>query len=253
MRLRQKIAIITGGGSGIGQRTAERFANEGATVVIADIDRENGQRTADALKGDQRFIETDTTDANSVHELVEKVIEEYGRIDVLFNNAGVSGVGRLHEVDEDDWDRVMNINVKGVFLPSKSVIPHMIKAESGVIINMSSCIAEIGLGERASYATSKGAVLSLTKQMQVDYAKYNIRVNALLPGTIMTPFVEDYLSRAEEPDKAIAKIKTRQLSGDLGKPEDVADAALFLASDDSRFMMGSPLYVDGGVVFGKDA
>ncbi|EZH67494.1 short-chain dehydrogenase [Bacillaceae bacterium JMAK1] len=253
MRLRQKIAIITGGGSGIGQRTAIRFANEGATVVIADIDPENGQQTADVLKGDQRFIRTDTTDANSVHEMVEKVIDEYGRIDVLFNNAGVSGVGRLHEVDEHDWDRVMNINVKGVFLPSKSVIPHMIKAESGVIINMSSCIAEIGLGERASYATSKGAVLSLTKQMQVDYAKYNIRVNALLPGTIMTPFVEDYLSRAEDPDKAIAKIKTRQLSGDLGKPEDVADAALFLASDDSRFMMGSPLYVDGGVVFGKDA
>ncbi|MBM7633405.1 SDR family NAD(P)-dependent oxidoreductase [Geomicrobium sediminis] len=253
MRLRQKIAIITGGGSGIGQRTAIRFANEGATVVIADIDPENGQQTADALKGDQRFIRTDTTDASSVHEMVEKVIEEYGRIDVLFNNAGVSGVGRLHEVDEHDWDRVMNINVKGVFLPSKSVIPHMIKAESGVIVNMSSCIAEIGLGERASYATSKGAVLSLTKQMQVDYAKYNIRVNALLPGTIMTPFVEDYLSRAEDPDKAIAKIKTRQLSGDLGKPEDVADAALFLASDDSRFMMGSPLYVDGGVVFGKDA
>ncbi|GAK05392.1 3-oxoacyl-[acyl-carrier protein] reductase [Geomicrobium sp. JCM 19037] len=253
MRLRQKIAIITGGGSGIGQRTAERFATEGATVVIADIDCEKGKQTADALKGDHLFIETDTSDASSVHDMVEQVIQKYGRIDVLFNNAGVSGVGRLHEVDEFDWDRVMNINVKGVFLPSKSVIPYMMNALSGVVINMSSCIAEIGLGERASYATSKGAVLSLTKQMQVDYAKYNIRVNAILPGTIMTPFVEDYLSRAVDPDKAIAKIKTRQLSGDLGKPEDVADAALFLASDDARFMMGSPLYVDGGVVFGKDA
>jgi NAD(P)-dependent dehydrogenase (short-subunit alcohol dehydrogenase family) len=119
---------------------------------------------------------------------------------------------------------------------------------------MSSCVAEIGLARRALYAATKGAVLSLTKSMQVDYAEYGIRVNALLPGTILTPFVENYLRTGyDDPEKAIASIKTRQLSGDLGRPEDVAKAALFLASDDSKFMMGSPLYIDGGVTFGKNA
>jgi NAD(P)-dependent dehydrogenase (short-subunit alcohol dehydrogenase family) len=152
------------------------------------------------------------------------------------------------------WDRVMNVNVKGVFLPSKYVLPHMIQQMSGCIINMSSCIAEIGLARRAAYAASKGAILALTKSMQVDYAEYGIRVNALLPGTIYTPFVENYLKTSyENPEEAINAIKKRQLSGELGKPEDVANAALFLASDESKFMMGSPLYIDGGVTFGKNA
>jgi NAD(P)-dependent dehydrogenase (short-subunit alcohol dehydrogenase family) len=186
--------------------------------------------------------------------MVEKALEIYGRIDVLFNNAGISGVGALHEVEPDQWDRVMNVNIRGVYLPSKYVLPHMMERKSGSIINMSSCIAEIGLARRASYAATKGAVLALTKSMQVDYASYGIRVNALLPGTIFTPFVEQYLKNSyDDPEMAIATIKTRQLSGDLGRPEDVANAALFLASEESKFMMGSPLYIDGGVVFGKNA
>jgi NAD(P)-dependent dehydrogenase (short-subunit alcohol dehydrogenase family) len=130
----------------------------------------------------------------------------------------------------------------------------MMKQSSGSVINMSSCVAEIGLARRASYAATKGAVLALTKSMQVDYARYNIRVNALLPGTILTPFVENYLNDSyDDPEAAISALKLRQLSGELGRPADVAQAALFLASDDSKFMMGSPLYIDGGVVFGKNA
>jgi NAD(P)-dependent dehydrogenase (short-subunit alcohol dehydrogenase family) len=130
----------------------------------------------------------------------------------------------------------------------------MMERKSGCIINMSSCIAEIGLMRRAVYSATKGAVLALTKSMQVDYAPYNIRVNALLPGTILTPFVENYLkSSYDDPEEALSTIKKRQLSGKLGRPEDVAKAALFLASDESRFMMGAPLYIDGGVVFGKMA
>ena len=148
----------------------------------------------------------------------------------------------------------MSVNVKGVYLPSKYIVPHMMERKSGCIINMSSCAAEMGLAKRALYSATKGAILSLTKAMQVDYAPYNIRVNALLPGTIFTPFVENYLKTAySDPQEAIESIKSRQLSGELGKPEDVADAALFLASDESKFMMGSPLYIDGGVVFGKNA
>jgi len=257
MRLKGKICLITGAGSGIGKSTALLFAKEGAVVVVNDINENDGDQTVDEitqLGTEALFIKADVTDSCSVKEMIQHVIDKYSRIDVLFNNAGISGVGQLHEIEPEDWDRVINVNIKGVYLPSKYALPHMMKRKRGSIINMSSCIAEIGLARRASYATTKGAVLSLTKSMQVDYAPYNIRVNALLPGTIFTPFVENYLKTSyDNPDEAIEQIKTRQLSGELGRPEDVASAALFLASDEAKFMMGSPLYIDGGVVFGKNA
>ena len=257
MRLANKVTLITGSGSGIGKASALRFAAEGATVVVNDLNAEQGQGTVDeiaAAGGKAAFYQADVTNPEQVKAMVERIVEDHGRIDVLFNNAGVSGVGMLHEVEPEAWDRVVNINIRGVFLPSKYVLPHMMEQKSGSIINMSSCIAEIGLAKRASYSATKGAVLALTKSMQVDYAPYNIRVNALLPGTILTPFVEDYLRKSyDDPEAAYASLKTRQLSGDLGRPEDVAQAALFLASDESKFMMGSPLYIDGGVVFGKNA
>ncbi|KRF19379.1 SDR family NAD(P)-dependent oxidoreductase [Paenibacillus sp. Soil787] len=257
MRLEGKIILITGSGSGIGKSSALLFAKEGATIVVNDLDAIKGTETAKEIQdagGTSFFIQADVTDPDSVKAMVDRAIAEFGRIDVLFNNAGISGVGALHEVEPDAWDRVMNVNIRGVFLPSKYVIPHMMDRMSGSIINMSSCIAEIGLAKRASYSATKGAILALTKSMQVDYASFNIRVNALLPGTIFTPFVEDYLKNSyDDPAAAIESLKKRQLSGDLGKPEDVALAALFLASDESKFMMGSPLYIDGGVVFGKNA
>ncbi|MCR8633278.1 SDR family NAD(P)-dependent oxidoreductase [Paenibacillus radicis (ex Xue et al. 2023)] len=257
MRLQDKITLITGSGSGIGQSSALLFAKEGATVIVNDLMEEKGRETVELIKqagGNAIFIQADVTDPESVKAMVDQVIAAYGRIDVLFNNAGVSGVGAIHEVEPDAWDRVININIRGVYLPSKYVIPHMMERREGSVINMSSCIAEIGLARRASYSATKGAVLALTKSMQVDYAPYQIRVNALLPGTILTPFVENYLRTSyDDPEEAIAGLKKRQLSGDLGRPEDVAKAALFLASDESRFMMGSPLYIDGGVVFGKDS
>ncbi|TCN25123.1 SDR family NAD(P)-dependent oxidoreductase [Mesobacillus foraminis] len=257
MRLREKVVLITGAGSGIGKSTAILFAKEGASIIVNDLNEGSGNETVSEIRksnGEAFFIQGDVTEANSVKAMVDKAINKYGRIDVLFNNAGVSGVGMIHEVDLDAWNKTLNVNINGVMLPSKYVLPHMMKQKNGSIINMSSCIAEMGLAKRASYSTTKGAILALTKSMQVDYAAYNIRVNALLPGTIFTPFVEKYLSESyENPEEAIATIKTRQLSGELGRPEDVANAALFLASDESRFMMGSPLYIDGGVVFGKNA
>lgn len=257
MRLEGKITLITGSGSGIGKSTALLFAKEGATVIVNDLDTAKGTETVEeitAAGGNALFIQADVTNPDSVKAMVDQAIAAYGRIDVLFNNAGISGVGALHEVEPEVWDRVMTVNIKGVYLPSKYVVTHMMEQKSGSIINMSSCIAEIGLARRASYAATKGAVLALTKSMQVDYAPYGIRVNALLPGTILTPFVEDYLRKSyDDPEAAYASLKTRQLSGDLGRPEDVAKAAVFLASDDSKFMMGSPLYIDGGVVFGKNA
>ncbi|GAA3405638.1 SDR family NAD(P)-dependent oxidoreductase [Paenibacillus hodogayensis] len=257
MRLLDKVCIITGAGSGIGQSAALLFAREQAVVVVADIDREKGEETVAliaAAGGRAAYLHADVTSPESAKALVDETIRLYGKIDVLFNNAGISGVGMLHEIEPDAWDRVMNVNIRGVYLPSKYALPHMMERRAGSIINMSSCIAEIGLALRASYAATKGAVLALTKSMQVDYAPYGIRVNALLPGTIMTPFVENYLKKSyDDPEQAIESLKKRQLSGDLGRPEDVANAALFLASDESKFMMGSPLYIDGGVVFGKNA
>lgn len=254
MRLQDKVIIITGAGSGIGKETAILFAKEGATVIVNDFIKESGEKTVaeiQATNGKALFIQGDVTNTEDVKRLVDEVIRKFTRIDVLFNNAGISGIGRLHEVEPEAWNKVMSVNVYGVFLVSKYVVPHMIEQEEGSIINMSSCIAEIGLADRASYAASKGAILSLTKSMQVDYAKYNMRVNALMPGTIYTPFVEDYISKSLDPEATITSIKKRQLSDELGKPIDVAYAALYLASDESKFMMGSSMYIDGGVVNGK--
>ncbi len=257
MRLADKVTLITGAGSGIGRSTALRFAKEGAKVVVVDLSDEHGRATVDAIRengGDATFIFADVTKWDDATEMAREAVARYGRIDVLFNNAGISGVGAVHETSEELWDKVVDVNLKGVFLVSKAVLPDMMARKQGNIINMSSCIAEIGLMRRAVYSATKGAVLALTKSMQVDYAPYNIRVNALLPGTILTPFVEDYLKNSyDDPDAAINTIKQRQLSGELGRPENVAEAALFLASDESKFVMGSPLYVDGGVVFGKMA
>lgn len=257
MRLKNKVVLITGSGSGIGKSTALLFASEGAAVIVNDLSEKSGTETVSEIQkagGVASFFQGDVTDPSSVSAMVDQIIQAYGRIDVLFNNAGISGVGLLHEIEPEAWDKVINVNIRGVFLTSKYVLPHMIEKRCGSIINMSSCIAEIGLARRASYAATKGAVLALTKSMQVDYAPYHIRVNALLPGTIMTPFVEDYLKNAyDDPVASIESLKKRQLSEELGFPEDVALAALFLASDESRFVMGSPLYVDGGVVFGKNA
>jgi len=252
-RLDGKVCIITGAGSGIGQATAWLFAREGGRVVVADVDENAARATAEGAEGGELHAElVDVTDAASCERLANAVKQRFGRIDVRFNNAGIPGVGILHETALELWEKVMAVNVRGVFLVSRYVLPHMLEQRSGSIINMSSTIAEIGLANRASYAASKGAVLALTRCMQVDYAPYDVRVNALLPGTIGTPFVERYLRESYPSREAgLEVIRKRQLGGELGTPQDVAWAALYLASDESKFVMGSGLYVDGGVRGGK--
>jgi NAD(P)-dependent dehydrogenase (short-subunit alcohol dehydrogenase family) len=250
-RLTDKVSLITGAGSGIGRASALLFAAEGSRVAVADIDRGAASETA-RLIGDAGGVAADfgvdVTDPADGERLAGAVMERFGAIDVLFNNAGIAGVGVLHETSVELWDRVMAVNVRGVFLVARAVLPSMIAAGRGSIINMSSTIAEIGLANRASYAASKGAVLALTRQMQADYAMHGIRVNALLPGTIHTPFVDRYLAESyDDPVAGLEVLKKRQLTGDLGRPEDVAAAALFLASDESRFVLGSGMFVDGGV------
>lgn len=253
-RLADRTCLLTGGGSGIGRVSSIRFAEEGARVAVADIDVGAASETvrlaveATGREDAALAVALDVTDPTSCTAAVLEVTEAFGRIDVLFNNAGIAGVGTVEETSVELWDRVIAVNVRGVFLVAKAVVPVMVAARCGSIINMSSTIAEIGLARRASYAASKGAVLALTRQMQADYAQYGIRVNALLPGTIHTPFVDRYLAESyDDPAAGLEILRSRQLTGDLGQPEDVAAAALFLASDESRFVLGSGLFVDGGV------
>ena len=251
-RLDGKVCLITGAGSGIGQASARLFAREGARVVVADVDLDAARATVSEI-GDAAVAEmVDVTDEAQTKTVAAAAAKRFGRIDVLFNNAGIAGVGDVLETEPDLFDRVMRVNVRGVYLMSRAVVPYMIEQGAGSIINMSSCIAEIGLARRVSYAASKGAVLSMTKSMQVDLAQHGIRVNALLPGTILTPFVERYLKESyADPEEGMASIRKRQLSNDLGQPEDIANAALYLASDESRFMMASGLVIDGGVTGAK--
>ncbi len=241
-RLDGKVCLITGAGSGIGQASALLFASEGAQVIVADVDDRGARATVGSIRkagGRASAEHVDVTVEPETISLAGRVARRLKRIDVLFNNAGISGVGDIVETDPDLFDRVMNVNV---------VVPHMIRQRSGSIINMSSCIAEIGLARRVSYAASKGAVLAMTKSMQVDLAQHGIRVNALLPGTILTPFVERYLKESyADPEEGLASIRKRQITTELGRPQDVAAAALYLASDESKFVMAAGIVVDGGV------
>jgi len=255
MSLTDKVCVITGAGSGIGRATAELFARQQARVIVADVDVAAAEETLQRIRSaghDAVAHAVDVTVPEEARSLAEDTVSAFGRIDVLFNNAGIAAGVTLHETPLDLWDQIMRVNVTGIYLVSKYVIPYMIAARRGSVINMSSVIATIGLPNRAAYAASKGAILALTKSMQADYAAFGIRVNALMPGTIFTPMLdrvhkESFKTREE----AIAAIQSRQLTNDLGKPEDVAYAALFLASDESRFVMGSGLVVDGGVSGGK--
>jgi NAD(P)-dependent dehydrogenase (short-subunit alcohol dehydrogenase family) len=253
MRLKNKTAIITGGGSGIGEATARLFAAEGARVAVVDREPEAGQSVADALGPKSFFFRADVTSASDMEAMTRTVEDHFGRIDILFNNAGVACVGALHETSEQEWDRVMAVNAKGIYLASKYVIPFMLQQQGGCVINMAACGAVMALAQRAAYIASKGAVYSLTRAMQADYCRHNIRVNALLPGTIYTPFVEGFLQKhyADNLEKAIDNLKNRQLSQTLGTPEDIAYAALYLASDEAKFVFGSGLIIDGGLSAAK--
>jgi NAD(P)-dependent dehydrogenase (short-subunit alcohol dehydrogenase family) len=252
MRLANKICIVTGAGSGIGRASALLFAAEGARVVAADLDESAAAATVAEMSTEGLARRVDVADEDEAKALADDTVERFGRIDVLFNNAGIAGVGDVEETSLELWERVMSVNARGVFLMSRAVVPQMIAQKYGSIINMSSAIAHTGLARRVSYAASKGAVLALTKSMQVDLAPHGVRVNALMPGTIMTPFVEQYLAKSyADPEEGKRSIRARQLTGDLGMPDDIAYAALYLASDESKYMAGAGFVIDGGMTAGK--
>ncbi len=255
MRLNGKAAVVTGAGSGIGRAIAVRFAQEGASVLAADIDAAGAAQTAGQIRaagGEAQDLQADITHSQDTERIAATAVASYGRIDVLVANAGISAAGVLHETPADVWDRVFDVNVRGTYLTCKAVIPQMIDQNGGTVIIMSSVIASVGLPNRAAYAASKGALLALTRSMQVDYGRLGIRVNALQPGTIFTPLLDKVLSESPGTrEEALAVIRGRQFTDALGQPDDVAQAAVFLASDESTFILGSGLFVDGGSSGGR--
>jgi NAD(P)-dependent dehydrogenase (short-subunit alcohol dehydrogenase family) len=251
-RLSGKVCIVTGAGSGIGRASALLFAAEGARVVVADLDEDAAAATAAEAGSEASARKIDVAEEDEARALAAETVEQHGRIDVLFNNAGIAGVGDLEETSLALWERVMRVNARGVFVMSRAVAPQMIAQKSGSIVNMASAIAQTGLARRVSYAASKGAVLALTRSMQVDLAPHGVRVNALMPGTVLTPFVEQYLAKSyADPEEGRQSLRSRQLTGELGTPEDIAYAALYLASDESKYVAGSGLVIDGGLTAGK--
>ena len=253
-RVTKKVALITGAASGIGRATAVLFAREGSALALADINAEAGQHVAEqiAQAGGRVFFEPmDVTQAADCERLVERVIREFGRIDVLFNNAGIIRRATVLDLSEDDWDRVMAVNVKSIYLLSREVIPHMQKAGGGTIINTASGWGLTGGAKAAVYCASKGAVVLLTKAMAIDHGPHNIRVNCICPGDTDTGMLrEEARQLGEESSRFLAESAKRPL-GRVGTPEEIAQAALYLASDASSFVTGTALVVDGGGLAGS--
>jgi NAD(P)-dependent dehydrogenase (short-subunit alcohol dehydrogenase family) len=254
MQLSRKVAVITGAASGIGRATALLFAREGAALALADVNADAGQRVADeiAQSGGRAFFEPmDVTRAADCKRLVERAIREFGRIDILFNNAGIIRRATVLDLSEDDWDRVMAVNVKSIYLLSREVIPHMQKAGGGTIINTASGWGLTGGARAAVYCASKGAAVLLTKAMAVDHGPQKIRVNCICPGDTDTGMLrEEARQLGEENSRFLAESAKRPL-GRVGTPEEIAQAALYLASDASSFVTGTALVVDGGGLAGS--
>ena len=245
MRLQNKIAIITGAGSGIGRGIALAFIKEGAEVVLADWSEEGGKEIIEQIKkenGEAIFIKTDVSKTDDVKQLVKTCLDKFGRVDILVNNAGIYRTYNLHEMSEEDWDKIIDVNLKSVFLGSKEVIPEMLKQGKGKIVNTASIAGLVGFAQSGAYCASKGGIIALTKEMALEYAPKKINVNCICPGVIKTAMTKDMIS--DPTTKQFLESSTPYPR--LGEPEDIAMAAIYLASDESDFVNGEVLVVDGG-------
>lgn len=245
-RLDGKVAVITGAGGGMGREAALLFSEEGASVCVADVDGEAAERTA-AEARDAFAVQVDVSDSASVETMLRAAAERYGGIDVLYNNAGISPAddASILETEPEAWDRVLDVNAKGVFLCCKHGIPYLLERGGGSVINVASFVALMGAAtSQIAYTASKGAVLSLTRELAVEFARRGVRVNALCPGPVETPL----LLRIWGEDPAAAQRRLVHLPmGRLAKPREVVNAALFLASDESSYVTGATFLVDGGL------
>ena len=245
MRLKEKVALVTGGASGIGRATAELFAREGARVAVADFSQDAGCDTVRAIQaagGEALFTPVDVSNSAQVARMVELTLQALGRIDILFNGAGILHYGTVLETDEQAWNRVLSINLTGTYLCCRAVLPHMIRQGGGSIVNVASTVgAHDACANAVAYVTSKGGVTLFTKALAIDHARQGVRVNALVPGATDTPMIRNALT--PEALKALAEAHP---IGRLGRPEELAKAVLFLASDDASFVTGTAMYVDGG-------
>lgn len=252
-RLDGKVALVTGAGSGIGEQIARLFARQGARTILADIRQEAAEHVAGEIRsagGSALAQQMDVAEEVQVRAILEQIAATEGRLDILVNNAGVSHVGNVLETSVDEWERVMRVNARGVFLCAREAVRQMLAQSpaGGVIINMASVAGMIAVDRRALYGASKGAVLALTRSIAIDYATSGIRCNAICPGTVHTPFVEGFLASnfAGREDSERQKLHGRQPLGRMGRPDEIASAALYLASDEAAFMTGSSLVIDGG-------
>ena len=254
MRLDGKVALITGAGSGLGKAIAMRYCQEGAKVCVADIDPKRAEDTIATIGQSQAFgVTGDVSKAADTEMMVGKAVAHFGRLDILVNSAGFWLVDRPDRVDalsEQDWDRVVDVNLKGTFLCSKYALNHMLKAHRGVIINLASECGIGGMLNAAAYCAAKAGVVNLTRQMGLEYARQGVRVNCIVPCNIKTPMLERELDASDNRVRAVERYHRLMPLGRFGEPDEVANAALFLASDESTFTTASVLMVDGGVTAG---
>lgn len=251
-RFEDQVVLVTGGGSGIGQATAIAFAHEGATVVVADINDKGGRKTIEMITaegGKASFIKTDVSQENEVKALITQIVEKFGKLNCAFNNAGIETTPTpLTKLTERFWDKIVNVNLKGIWLCMKYEIPQMFKQGGGAIVNTSSGAGLMGVVGMANYVASKHGVIGLTKTAALEWAKQGIRVNAVCPGVVRTPLITKYIELIPRLEKQLAKVHA---IGRIAEPEEIAAAVLWLCSDAASFVIGHALVVDGGIVAGR--
>jgi len=247
MRMKDKVAVVTGAASGIGLATIRRLAAEGATIVGGDIaDATDSVRELARMRIPVRFVQADVTKASQVETLISETLASFGRLDVLVNNAGIELSRKITDTSEADWDRLLDVNLKGVFLCTKATVPVMQRQGGGVIVNVASELGLVGGSKIAAYCASKGAVVQFTKALAIDHAGDNIRVNCVCPGPVETPLLRSIIDGSSNPARERRSIIEKTLLKRVGQPEEIANAILFLASGESSYMTGSIVVVDGG-------